>query len=144
MDIVDVEQVAAVEVDIDPQTPPLFTPGDADIVIAREGDWVSTDDDIAVGGPRELPILTEPKVHSELTGNEVGLIVLVLLPLHTDDLLKGNHIGLDLPQHGNDPLRTDPSVESATFVNIVGGDAQSIDPGHALPLLWLNPAYWSV
>jgi hypothetical protein len=34
-----------------------------------------------------------------LSGDEVGLIVLVLPPLHADDLLKGDHIGVDLAQN---------------------------------------------
>ena len=104
VDIVDVERLPAAQIDIDPQAATLLATCDADIVIAGKSDRVTTDDDIAVGRAAELTVLPQPKVHTELSCDEVGLVVLVLAALNADNLLQCDQIGVELAQDRDDSV----------------------------------------
>jgi hypothetical protein len=55
-----------------------------------------------------------------------GLMILKQTPLEAYDLLQGYDVGVDLCEHSRDAFDTNPAIHSPAFVNVVGGDSESI------------------
>jgi hypothetical protein len=54
----------------------------------------------------------------------VHLVVLARSLIHADDFLKRDDVGIDLLQNVRDTLRPHTSIESTTFMNVVGCNAK--------------------
>lgn len=128
--IVDMEQLVAVEVDIDAEAAALLAAGDADVVVMRPDEGKPAENHISISRAVQASILAQLKMHPQFAGNEMGLIMMVFLALQAQHFLQANDVGVDLLQNLDDALGFDPPIQSPAFVNVIRGDAKFTDFPH--------------
>jgi putative phosphoribosyl transferase len=112
------------ESDIGPQAASPLPSTGADVVVLMALNREPCQDDVAVPSAVVPPILTEGKMETEFLRDKPGLILFPETALTTDNLLKGDDIGVGLAQYLDNPIGAHTPIHATAFVNVISNNPE--------------------
>ena len=114
---------SAVELNIRPQTTTWLTTAGADIEVLMAFNGKPRQHHIPITPALVLPVLPKCKVESKFVRDKSRLILFRLLSFEADNFLKSNDIRMHFAKDADDTVRTDTTIHTTAFVDVIGNDA---------------------
>ncbi len=136
VDVKDVQQRTAGQLDVCPQAPTPLVPRAANVIITDATERGAAEHHVPVCPPLMLAIFAQAVVIRQFLGKEPRLIVFFVRPGDAHDFLQGDDIGINLTQYVNNTARTHAPVKPATLMDIIRHDTDMVrrashcHPGH--------------
>jgi hypothetical protein len=105
---------------VGPQDAPFFTPLYAQIHVTRRLKTAAAQRHISVNSAAMSASLANYVMGAQAFGKVTGLVILNRRTLMADDLLKSDHIGVNVLKNTRHALDADTAIHTAGLVDVVG------------------------